>query len=92
MAAYGPKEPLRLMNFERRALGPKDVAIKVLYCGICHSDIHTIRQDWGKVKFPLIVGHELAGEVVEVGQEVTKFKKGARLGVGTIVNSWSNLL
>ena len=87
MAAYGPKEPLRLMNFERRALGPKDVAIKVLYCGICHSDIHTIRQDWGKVKFPLIVGHELAGEVVEVGQEVTKFKKGARVGVGTIVNS-----
>jgi uncharacterized zinc-type alcohol dehydrogenase-like protein len=87
MAAYGPKQPLRLMNFERRPLGPKDVAIKVLYCGVCHSDIHTVRQDWGKVQYPLIVGHELSGEVVEVGSEVSKFKKGARVGVGTMVNS-----
>ncbi|MDB5020590.1 MAG: Alcohol dehydrogenase GroES domain protein, partial [Pedobacter sp.] len=51
MAAYSPEGPLRIMDFERRALGPKDVAIKLHYCGVCHSDIHTIHEDWGKVQF-----------------------------------------
>ncbi|MDB5019533.1 MAG: Alcohol dehydrogenase GroES domain protein, partial [Pedobacter sp.] len=78
---------LRIMDFERRALGPKDVAIKLHYCGVCHSDIHTIHEDWGKVQFPQIVGHELAGEVVNVGSSVSKFIVGARVGVGTMVNS-----
>ncbi|MEO8751063.1 MAG: NAD(P)-dependent alcohol dehydrogenase [Casimicrobiaceae bacterium] len=59
----------------------------ILYCGVCHSDIHTIREDWGKVQFPQIVGHELAGQVVAVGSSVSKFKVGARVGVGTMVNS-----
>jgi uncharacterized zinc-type alcohol dehydrogenase-like protein len=75
------------MKFQRRALGPKDVAIKIHYCGVCHSDIHTIRGDWGKIQYPQIVGHELAGEVAAVGSSVSKFNVGARVGVGTMVNS-----
>src|SRR3954471_9963902 len=67
MAAYGPSGALKPMEFQRRPLGPKDVAIKIHYCGICHSDIHTIHEDWGKVQYPQIVGHEVAGKVVAVG-------------------------
>jgi uncharacterized zinc-type alcohol dehydrogenase-like protein len=87
MAAYSPTGPHKLMKFQRRALGPKDVAIKIHYCGVCHSDIHTIRGDWGKIQYPQIAGHELAGEVVAVGSSVSKFNVGARVGVGTMVNS-----
>lgn len=87
MAAYAPTGPLRPIRFQRRALGPKDVAIKLHYCGVCHSDIHTVRGDWGQIQYPLIVGHELAGEVVGVGSSVSEFRVGARVGVGTIVNS-----
>ncbi|GEL73406.1 NAD(P)-dependent alcohol dehydrogenase [Myxococcus virescens] len=87
MAAYAPTGPLRPMQFQRRALGPRDVAIKLHYCGVCHSDIHTVRGDWGPIQYPLIVGHELAGEVVAVGSSVSKFRVGARVGVGTMVNS-----
>jgi alcohol dehydrogenase (NADP+) len=74
MAAYAPTGPHKPMKFKRRALGPKDVAIKIHYCGVCHSDIHTIRGDWGKIQYPQIVGHELAGEVVAVGSSASKFK------------------
>jgi uncharacterized zinc-type alcohol dehydrogenase-like protein len=73
-------------------LGPKDVAIRLRYCGVCHSDIHTVRGDWGQIQYPLIVGHELAGEVVAVGFGVSRFRVGSRVGVGTMVNScrhWS---
>jgi uncharacterized zinc-type alcohol dehydrogenase-like protein len=87
MAAYSPAGPHKLMRFQRRALGPKDVAIKIHYCGVCHSDIHTIRGDWGKIQYPQIVGHELAGEVAAVGSSVSKFNVGARVDVGTMVNS-----
>jgi alcohol dehydrogenase (NADP+) len=87
MAAYSPAGPHKLTRFQRRALGPKDVAIKIRYCGVCHSDIHTIRGDWGKIQYPQIVGHELAGEVVAVGSSASKFNVGARVGVGTMVNS-----
>jgi len=87
MAAYSPAGSHKLMKFQRRALGPKDVAIKIHYCGVCHSDIHTIRGDWGKIQYPQIVGHELAGEVVAVGSSVSKYELGARVGVGTMVNS-----
>ncbi|CAN5556414.1 NAD(P)-dependent alcohol dehydrogenase [soil metagenome] len=87
MAAYSSDGALKLMKFERRALGAKDVAIKLHYCGICHSDIHTVHGDWGKIQYPQIVGHELAGEVVAIGPNVTKFKPGARVGVGTMVDS-----
>ena len=87
MAAYAPTGPLRLMKFQRRALGPKDVAIKLKYCGVCHSDIHTVRGDWGKIEYPQVVGHELAGEIVAVGASAGKFKVGSRVGVGCMVNS-----
>jgi alcohol dehydrogenase (NADP+) len=87
MAAYSATGPMRRMTFDRRALGPKDVAIKIRYCGVCHSDIHTIHGDWGPVQYPQIVGHELAGEVVAVGSSVRKFTTGTRAGVGTMVNS-----
>ncbi len=87
MAAYSPTGPLKIMKFHRRALGPKDVAIKLRFCGVCHSDIHTVHGDWGKVQYPQIVGHELAGEVVAVGSSVSKLRTGARVGVGTMVDS-----
>src|SRR5688572_18989261 len=87
MAAYSATGPHKLMKFQRRALGPKDVAIQIQYCGICHSDIHTIRGDWGPVQYPLITGHELSGEVVAVGSSVSKFQTGSRVGVGTMVDS-----
>lgn len=87
MAAYAPTGPLRPIRFQRRALGPKDVAIKLHYCGVCHSDIHTVRGDWGPIQYPQILGHELAGEVVGVGSSVSKFRGGARVGVGSMVNS-----
>src|SRR5436853_2208533 len=87
MAGYSETGPLKLMKFQRRALGPKDVAIKIHYCGVCHSDIHTIHGDWGKVQYPQIVGHEIAGEVVAIGSSVSKFDAGSRVGVGTMVNS-----
>ena len=87
MAAYAPTGPHKRMTFQRRALGPKDVAIKIHFGAICHSDIHTIHEDWGPVTFPQIVGHEITGTVVEVGSSASKFTVGARVGVGTMVNS-----
>jgi alcohol dehydrogenase (NADP+) len=87
MAAYAPTGPHRRMTFQRRALGPKDVAITIHYGAICHSDIHTIRGDWGPVTYPQIVGHEITGTVVEVGSSASKFAVGARVGVGTMVTS-----
>ena len=87
MAAYSPSGGLKALRFQRRALGDRDVAIQLHYCGICHSDIHTVRGDWGAVPYPLVVGHELAGEVVAVGPKVSKFRTGARVGVGTMVDS-----
>jgi alcohol dehydrogenase (NADP+) len=87
MAVYSATEPLKPLKFERRALGPKDVAIKLHYCGICHSDIHHGHEDWRKEKFPLVPGHELAGVVAAIGSSVSKFKMGDRVGVGCMVNS-----
>ncbi len=87
MAGYSESGPLKPIKFQRRTLGPKDIAIKVLYCGVCHSDIHTIHGDWGKIQYPQVVGHELAGEVVAVGASVSKFNVGTRVGVGTMVDS-----
>jgi uncharacterized zinc-type alcohol dehydrogenase-like protein len=87
MALYSSDGPHKAMKFQRRALGPKDVAIKLQYCGVCHSDIHHGREHWRKEPFPLITGHELAGDVVAVGSSVSKFKVGSRVGVGCMVNS-----
>ena len=87
MAVHSSEGPHKRMKFQRRALGPKDVAIKLQYCGVCHSDIHHGREHWKKETFPLITGHELAGVVVAVGSSVSKFKAGSRVGVGCMVNS-----
>ena len=87
MAGSSETGPLQPLKFQRRALGPKDVAIKIHYCGVCHSDIHTIHGDWGKIQYPQIVGHEVAGEVALIGSSVSKFNVGSRVGVGTMVDS-----
>jgi uncharacterized zinc-type alcohol dehydrogenase-like protein len=87
MAGYSESGPLQLLKFQRRALGQKDVAIKIHGCGVCHSDIHTIHGDWGNIHYPQIVGHELAGEVVAIGTSISKFDVGSRVGVGTMVDS-----
>ena len=74
-------------TIERRAVGPRDVLIEIRYAGICHSDIHTVRGEWGTVPYPLTVGHEIVGRVAEVGAEVTRHAVGNRVGVGCMVNS-----
>ncbi|WP_433833979.1 NAD(P)-dependent alcohol dehydrogenase [Actinoplanes sp. CA-015351] len=87
IAAVSATEPLVRTTVERRDLGPHDVLIEIAYAGICHSDIHTVRGEWGKVPYPLTVGHEIVGHVTEVGAEVTKHAAGDRVGVGCMVNS-----
>ncbi len=74
-------------TIERRDLRPDDVRIRIAYAGICHSDIHTVREEWGAAHFPLTVGHEIAGTVVDVGEDVTRHKPGDRVGVGCLVDS-----
>jgi uncharacterized zinc-type alcohol dehydrogenase-like protein len=86
-AASSATAPLEPVTITRRDVGPKDVLIDIAYSGICHSDIHTVREDWGKIHHPLVVGHEIVGTVSEVGTEVTKHKVGDRVGVGCMVNS-----
>lgn len=86
-AATSATDPLVPTTIERRDLGPKDVLIEIRYAGICHSDIHTVRGEWGDITYPLTVGHEIVGEVAEVGSEVTKHAVGDRVGVGCMVNS-----
>jgi uncharacterized zinc-type alcohol dehydrogenase-like protein len=87
IAAPSATEPLVRTTIERRDLGPSDVLIEIRYAGICHSDIHTVRGEWGSVPYPLTVGHEIVGRVTEVGAEVTKHAVGDRVGVGCMVNS-----
>ena len=79
--------PFTATTIERRDLGPHDVLIDVAFAGICHSDIHTARGEWGQTLFPLTPGHEIAGTVSAVGSEVTKFAVGDRAGVGCMVDS-----
>jgi uncharacterized zinc-type alcohol dehydrogenase-like protein len=88
--AYGatsPTAPLSPLTIERRDVGPRDVLIDISYCGICHSDIHHCRGEWGEIAYPAVPGHEIAGVVAEVGAEVTKHAVGDRVGVGCMVNS-----
>ncbi|MBG0565486.1 NAD(P)-dependent alcohol dehydrogenase [Actinoplanes aureus] len=87
IAAPSATEPLVRTTIERRDLGPRDVLIEITYAGICHSDIHTVKGDWGPVPYPLTVGHEIVGHVTEVGGEVTRHAVGDRVGVGCMVNS-----
>ncbi|MHC8607780.1 NAD(P)-dependent alcohol dehydrogenase [Paenarthrobacter ureafaciens] len=86
-AAPSASGDLALTTIERREVGPHDVHIDIKFAGICHSDIHTVRGEWGPQQYPLAPGHEIAGIVTEVGSEVTKHKVGDRVGVGCMVNS-----
>ncbi|MFC8662233.1 NAD(P)-dependent alcohol dehydrogenase [Streptomyces sp. NPDC057199] len=86
-AATAASEPLAPTTIERRDVGPHDVLIEIKYCGICHSDIHHARSEWGEQTYPVVPGHEIAGIVSEVGSEVTKYTVGDRVGVGCLVNS-----
>ncbi|MGL6235453.1 MAG: NAD(P)-dependent alcohol dehydrogenase [Segniliparus sp.] len=86
-AAFSPTEPLRPTVVERREPGPKDIVIDIAWAGICHSDIHTVRNQWGPASFPVVPGHEIAGVVTQVGSEVEKFKVGDHAGVGCMVGS-----
>jgi uncharacterized zinc-type alcohol dehydrogenase-like protein len=86
-AAPAPKAPLERTTIERRPVGWFDVLIDIKFAGICHSDIHQVREGWGKAIFPMVPGHEIAGIVAEVGSGVSKFKVGDRVGVGCLVDS-----
>lgn len=87
IAASAPDAPLAPTTIERRAVGEHEVLIGIKYAGICHSDIHTVRGEWGKVNYPIVVGHEIAGVVEEVGSGVTKHAVGDRVGIGCFVDS-----
>ncbi|RED89058.1 MULTISPECIES: NAD(P)-dependent alcohol dehydrogenase [Cohnella] len=86
-AVFSPEGPFKLTTIERRDLKPHDVLIEIKYAGICHSDIHTARGDWGPVDYPLVPGHEIAGIVAQVGADVTRYAAGDRVGVGCMVDS-----
>ncbi|WP_318201711.1 NAD(P)-dependent alcohol dehydrogenase [Streptomyces sp. SCL15-4] len=86
-AAPAAKSPLERTTIERRAVGEFDVLIDIKFAGICHSDIHQVREGWGEAIFPMVPGHEIAGVVTEVGSGVTKFRAGDRVGVGCMVDS-----
>lgn len=86
-AATAADKPLVPYSLERRALRSNDVTIEILYCGVCHSDLHTARNDWSWTNYPIVVGHEIVGRVIEVGQDVTRHKVGDHVAVGTMVDS-----
>ena len=88
--AYGTDaagRPLHLIDISRRALTPHDVQIDIAYCGICHSDLHSVRNEWGHTSYPIVPGHEIIGKVVQVGSQVTRLKVGQLAAVGCIVDS-----
>ncbi|WP_207063931.1 NAD(P)-dependent alcohol dehydrogenase [Motiliproteus sp. SC1-56] len=86
-AAHSNDAHMTPYHFERRALRPNDVAIEILYSGVCHSDLHTVNGDWGPQPYPLVPGHEIVGQVIDVGPAVTNYKVGDRVGVGCMVDS-----
>jgi len=86
-AAQSATSPLAPFNFERRTPGPHDVQIEILYCGVCHSDIHQVRNEWGGSIYPMVPGHEIVGRVTAVGSHVKDFKIGELAGVGCLVDS-----
>lgn len=86
-ATPDPTTPLAPFRFERRDLRPNDVRIRILYCGVCHSDLHTSRNDWGATVYPCCPGHEIVGEVTAVGPDVDRFLPGDRVAVGCMVDS-----
>jgi len=86
-AAPAVNVPLEPFSFERRDVGPHDVQIEILFCGVCHSDLHQIRDEWGGSVFPMVPGHEIVGRVVRVGDHVKSFQAGDLAGVGCMVDS-----
>ena len=86
-AALAVAENLVPWNFERRVPGPHDVLIEIKYCGVCHTDLHFVRNDWGMSIYPMVPGHEIVGKVKQIGDHVKKFKVGDTVGVGCLVNS-----
>lgn len=86
-ATHSPKDKLGPFTFDRREVGPQDVNLEILYTGICHSDIHQARDEWGGALYPMVPGHEIVGRVREVGDKVMKFKEGQLVGVGCLVDS-----
>ncbi|HWX03800.1 NAD(P)-dependent alcohol dehydrogenase [Collimonas sp.] len=86
-AAHNAHAPLAQFAFERRSPGPDDVQIEILFCGVCHSDLHTARNEWHNTVYPTVPGHEIVGRVVAVGAQVKKFKAGDLAGVGCMVDS-----
>ena len=86
-AAQSAKSPLAPFSFERRDPLPTDVQIDILFCGVCHSDLHTARSEWGPAKYPCVPGHEIVGRVVKVGRDVKNFREGEMAAVGCMVDS-----
>ncbi|SIS65845.1 MAG: NAD(P)-dependent alcohol dehydrogenase [Thalassolituus maritimus] len=86
-AAHNSDAEMVPYHFERRALRANDVAIEILFSGICHSDLHTVNGDWGPQPYPLVPGHEIVGRVIEVGSDVKNYKVGDNVGVGCMVDS-----
>ena len=86
-AAQGPKDQLAPLSIHRREPGPKDVQIDILYCGVCHSDLHTARNEWTNTTYPVVPGHEIVGKVTKVGKDVKKFKEADYAAVGCMVDS-----
>ena len=82
-----PEHDLELITIERREIQPKDIEIDIYYCGVCHSDLHTARNDWGGTVYPAVPGHEIVGKVKSLGSDVTKFKTGDLVAVGCMVDS-----
>lgn len=87
LAAMSPSAPFTHLDIERRELAPHDVVLEIAFTGICHSDIHQVRQEWGPAIFPMVPGHEIAGTVSAVGAKVTKFAIGDLIGVGVFIDS-----
>lgn len=86
-AALAERAPLVPFSFDRRSLGPHDIHIEILYCGVCHSDLHMVRNEWGNSIFPMVPGHEILGKVIQVGKSVKRFKPGELAMVGCLVDS-----
>ncbi len=86
-AAHSPTSALELHRFDRRSPREDDVVIEILYCGVCHSDLHVARNDWGWTPYPIVPGHEIVGKIVGLGAKVTRFKVGDHVGVGCLVDS-----
>ncbi len=85
--AYSADKPLEPIAIERREPGPRDVQIEIAYCGVCHSDLHTVRSEWGGTLYPCVPGHEIVGHVSAVGAEVSGFQTGDTVGIGCLVDS-----